>query len=147
MLAFPAVARAQFAFPRNVLPQAVRLHLVSWHDRGEFNNANLGAALRWDSGLVAGAFHNSFGRPSCYGGIVVPAFESRAFQLELMAGVISGYSETSPVDLVAVPSLGWHVSPRSRLQVVFMPRFVIPANVVHVMFERRFGDVRPDRAP
>jgi hypothetical protein len=133
-------ALAQLVLPRNCLPQTVRLHVVSWHDRGEFNNANLGAALRWRGGLVAGGFYNSFGRPSWYGGLVVPVLESHAFQLELMAGVITGYSESGPVDLVAVPSLGWRLSPRNSLQVVLMPRFVIPANVVHVMFERRLGD-------
>ena len=140
ILAFAPGALAQLALPRNCLPQTVRLHLVSWHDRGGYDNANLGVALRWGGGLVAGGFHNSFGRPSWYGGLVVPAFESRAFQLELMAGVITGYSESSPVDLVAVPSLGWRLSPRNSLQLVLMPRFVIPANVLHVMFERRLGD-------
>ena len=147
VLAFPRGALAQLALPQNCLPQTVRLHVVSWHDRGQYNNANLGAALRWNGGLAAGGFYNSFGRPSWYGGLVVPAFEGRAFQLELMAGVITGYSESSPVDLVAVPSLGLRLSPRNSLQVVFMPRFVIPANAVHVMFERRLGDVRADRAP
>ena len=147
MLALPGVALARPALPRNYLPQTIRLHVVSWHDRGDFNNANLGLALRWKGGLVAGGFHNSFGRPSWYGGLVVPAFERRAFQLELMAGLITGYSESSPVDVVAVPSLAWRLTPRTSLQVVFMPRFVIPANVVHVMLERRLGDLQPDRAP
>jgi hypothetical protein len=147
-LAFPCGAHAQLTLPRNALPQAVRLHLCSWHDRGEYNNANLGVALRWDGGLAAGGFYNSYGRPSWYGGLVVPTFERRAFQLELMAGVITGYSESSPVDLVAVPILGWRLSPRNSLQVVLMPRFVIPANVVHVMFERRLGDIAgPSRPP
>jgi len=141
MLAFPGVALTQLALPPSCLPQTVRLHVVSLHDRGEFNNANLGVALRWKGGLAAGGFYNSYGRPSWYGGLVVSAFESRAFQLELMTGVITGYSESSPFDLVAVPSLGWHLSPRSSLHVVLMPRFVIPANVVHVMFERRLGDI------
>jgi hypothetical protein len=59
-----------------------------------------------------------------------------------MGGVISGYSESTPLDVVAVPSLGWRVTPSSTLQIVFMPRFVIPANVVHVMFERRFAGDR-----
>jgi hypothetical protein len=140
MLSFQSGALAQPALPGNMLPQSVRFHLVSWHDRGAYNNANLGAALRWKSGLVAGGFSNSYGRPSWYGGIVVPAFEGRVIQLELMAGVITGYSATSPVDVVAVPSLGWRLSPRNSLQVVFMPRFVIPANALHVMFERRIGD-------
>ena len=140
-LAFPAGGFAQ------LLPQAVRLHVASWHDRGDYNNANLGAALRWKGGLTVGGFNNSFGRPSWYGGLVVSAFESHAFQLELMTGVISGYSDSSPVDLVAVPSLSWRLSPRSTLQVVFMPRFVIPANAVHVMFERRLGAVRADPGP
>lgn len=142
MLVSPHGALAQFA-----LPQAVRLHVASWHDRGEYNNANLGVALRWKGGLTAGGFHNSFGRPSWYGGLVVPAFERGPLQLELMTGVISGYSDSSPVDLVAVPTLGWRLSPQNSLQVVFMPRFVIPANVVHVMFERRLGSSAADRAP
>ena len=140
MLAFPCSAFAQLALPRNGLPQTVRIHIGSWHDRGEYNNANLGLALRWNGGLVAGGFSNSYGRPSWYAGAVVAVFEYHAFQLELMAGVITGYSESSPIDPVAVPSLGWRLSPRNTLQVVLMPRFVIPANAVHVMFERRFGD-------
>jgi hypothetical protein len=147
VLAFPRGASGQRAVPGNLLPQSVRVHIASWHDRGDYNNANLGAALRWNGGLAVGGFYNSYGRPSWYGGLVVPAFEGRAFQVELMAGLITGYSESRPVDLVAVPSLGWRLSPRNALQVVFMPRFVIPANVVHVMFERRLGEVRADRAP
>src|SRR5437867_454609 len=146
MSAFPGGALAQLALPRNYLPQTIRFHVVSWHDRGEFSNANPGLALRWNGGLVAGGFRNSYGRPSWYGGLIVPAFEGRAFQLELMAGVITGYSESSPVDLVAVPSLGWRLSSRTSLQVVFMPRFVIPANAVHVMFERRLGESAAERA-
>ena len=143
LLAFPGGAHAQFAVPRDYLPQAVRLHVGSWHDRGGFDNLNVGAALRWSSGLTVGGFRNSIGRPSWYGGIVRPLFESRALQLELMVGAITGYSDSSPVDVVAVPSLGWHLSPRNTLQVVFVPRFVIPANAVHVMFERRLGASPP----
>lgn len=136
LVAVPGDALAQ------LLPQAVRLHVASWHDRGDFNNANLGMALRWKGGLALGGFHNSFGRASWYGGMALPAVEGGAFQLELMAGVISGYSDSSPVDLVAVPSLGWRMSPRNSLHVVFMPRFVIPANAVHVMVEHRWEEPR-----
>lgn len=120
-------------------PQALRLHLGSWHDRGDFHNANVGVALRWKGGLTIGGFHNSLGRGSGYGGLVLPILDRRGIQLELMTGVITGYSETSPIDVVAVPILGWRMSERNALQVVFMPRLVIPANAVHVMFERRFG--------
>ena len=137
ILALAGRAHAQPAVPQNWVPQSVRLHLVSWHDRGGFDNLNLGAALRWRGGLTVGGFNNSLSRPSWYGGIIMPLFESRALQLELMAGAITGYSESSPADLVAVPSVGWHLSARNTLQVVFIPRFVIPANAVHVMFERR----------
>ena len=133
ILAFPAGAGAQA-----VLPRAVRLHLVSWHDSGDFNNANPGAALRWNGGLAAGGFNNSYGRASWYAGLVVPLVERR-FQVELMTGAITGYSESTPIDLVIVPSLGWRMSPRTSLQVVLMPRVVIPANAVHVMLERRLG--------
>ena len=145
VLALPGAARACVGSPRSFVPETIRLHLASWHDRGGYDNANLGLALRWNGGLVAGGFKNSFGRPSWYGGLVVPAFEKGAVRLELMAGVISGYSDTSPVDVVAVPSLGWRLSTRSTLQVVFMPRFVIPANAVHVMFEQRLGAIEPPR--
>lgn len=122
-----------------VLPETVRLHLASWHDRGGYDDANLGMALRWSNGLVAGGFNNSLGRASWYGGLILPALGKRALRLELMAGAITGYSTSSPVDLVAVPSLGWRFSPRNTLQVVFMPRLVIQANAVHVMVERRLG--------
>ena len=141
-LAFPRGAHAQPGLPRKSLPESVRLHLASWHDRAGYNNANYGLALRWSNGLVIGGFNNSLARPSWYGGLVVPVHEKR-FQVELMAGVITGYSETSPIDVVAVPSLGWRLSPRSSLQVILIPHVVIPANAVHVMFERRFGDPQP----
>jgi len=146
LLTLASGAPAQAAAPGSLLPSAVRLHLVSWHDRGEFENVNLGLALRWKGGPTVGGFHNSFGRASWYAGLIVPLVEKRAFQLELMTGVISGYSESSPVDLVVVPTLGLRLSPQSSLQVVFMPRFVIPANVVHVMFERRLGSRPSDPA-
>jgi len=125
------------------MPESVRLHLGSWHDRGDYNNANLGGALRWKGGLTVGGFYNSFSRPSWYGGIALRPVETRLLQLELLAGVISGYSETGPLDLVAVPSVGWRITPRNALQVVFIPRFVIPANAVHVMFEHRLGETPP----
>lgn len=144
-LAFPRGAHALLASLRNCLPQTIGLHPLSWHDRGDFNNANLGVALRWGGGLAAGGFCNSYGQPSWYGGLVVPAFERHAFQLELMAGVITGYSESTPVGLAAVPILGCRLSPRNSLRVILMPRFVIPANVVHVMFERRLGGRAPPR--
>jgi len=134
VLAVPGAALAQPPWP-----QSVRFHLVSWHDRGDFNNANLGIGLRWNRGLTLGGYQNSFGRASWYGGITMPLFEGHALQLELMTGVVSGYSDSSPADLVAVPSLGWRPTQRGSLQVVFMPRFVIPANVVHVMYEWRLG--------
>jgi hypothetical protein len=134
VLAFPGAAAAQLAWP-----QYVRLHLGSWHDRSGYDNANLGLAVRWSGGLTVGGFHNSLGRPSYYGGLVVPIFDRRSVRLELMSGVITGYSEASPLDVVAVPTLGWHLSQRNTLQIVFIPRFVIPANAIHLMFERRLG--------
>lgn len=138
VLALPRAAHAQPGWTWSVLPQSVRLHLGSWHDRPGYNNANLGLALRWKSGLVAGGFHNSLSRPSWYGGMIVPLYEKR-LQVELMAGVITGYSETGPLDVVAVPSLGWRLSSRSSVQVILIPHMVIPANAIHVMFERSFG--------
>src|SRR5215475_10411210 len=104
-LSFPPGAIAQSSLARTVVPEAIRFHLASWHDRPGYDNANFGGALRWRGGLVAGGFNNSLGRTSWYGGVVVPAFEAHAIQLELMAGVITGYSDVAPVDVVAVPSL------------------------------------------
>src|SRR2546422_11381636 len=74
-LAFPGAALAQLAFPRNCLPQTVRLHVVSWHDRGDFNNANLGVALRWNGGLAAGGFYHNYRPAGWVGGLGVPAVE------------------------------------------------------------------------
>jgi hypothetical protein len=142
LLSFPRGSGAQSASRSGLVPQAIRLHLLSWHDRDGYDNANLGAALRWKGGLVVGGFNNSLGRMSWYGGLTVPAFQRRAIQLELMAGVITGYSDATPVDVVAVPTLGWRLTARNTLQVVFIPRFVVAANAVHVMFERRIGDLQ-----
>ena len=135
-------AHGQTGELNSLLPQSVLFHVGSWHDRGDYNNVNLGGALWWKGGLTAGGFYNSFSRPSWYGGLRVRAYETRILQLDLMAGAITGYSETGPLDLVAVPSLGWRLTPRNSLHVVFIPRFVIPANAVHVMFEHRLGEGR-----
>jgi hypothetical protein len=140
LLVTPGTGHAQVQWPRHPLPDAVRLHVVSWHDRGDFNNANMGAALHWQGGLTAGGYYNSMRRASVYAGFTVPVYDRNAWRLDVMMGAITGYSDSEPAQPVLVPVLGWRLNPRNMVQVVFMPRFVLPANVVHLMVETRFGN-------
>lgn len=71
-LAFAGQTRAEPVAEPVPEPAADRpawiLHLASAHSAPGYDNGNLGLAHRWRNGMVLGAFHNSYGRTSGYGG-------------------------------------------------------------------------------
>lgn len=139
LLLFPAACLAQIAWPKRPLPDAVRLHVASWHDRGDFNDANLGLAVHWTGGFSAGGYYNSIRRASWYAGFLVPVYDRHSIRLEVLMGAITGYSDSTPAIPIAVPVFGYQLHPHQSIQLVFLPEFVLPANAVHAMYEVRFG--------
>ncbi len=137
--AWPAFAEPKSS--ASLLPDGVRLHLGSWHDRGDFDNSNFGLALCWPQGLVAGGYRNSYGNASWYTGLLGTLYEHHALRVEVMLGAVTGYSQTAPVLPVAVPVVGYRVFRRTSAQCIYMPGMVMPggANVLHFMAEHRFG--------
>ena len=140
LLLGPGVAHAQLKLPTRPLPEAGRLHVGSWHDHGDYDNANLGLGATWQGGLTAGIYHNSFGKASGYAGMIGNLITRRAIQVDVMLGAITGYSESAPILPVAVPVLGARVGRSTLLQVIYMPASVMPgnANVFHFMIDQRF---------
>ena len=139
LVAAPAASQARLSWPTRPLPDAVRVHAVSWHDRGHYNNANPGLAFHWPGGLEAGGYYNSVNRASWYAGFSVPVYDRHRLKLDVLMGVLSGYSHASPLTPVLVPVVGYRFTPRNTVQVVFIPRLILPANIVHVMVETRLG--------
>ena len=96
LLIHPARADAQLHWPNRPVPESVRLHVASWHDRGHFNNANLGLAFNWPGGLSAGGYYNSMDRASWYAGFFVPVYDHHALRFDVMMGAVTGYSDATP---------------------------------------------------
>lgn len=101
------------------------LHLASAHSAPGYDNRNLGLAHRWRNGIVLGAFHNSYGRTSAYGGWLWNLDDLGRWSVFL--GAATGYGETGerlPVAPVVAPSfraslthdlglrLSWFMDPR-----------------------------------
>lgn len=138
LLLIPATGQAQIQWPKRPLPDAARLHVASWHDRGEFNNANAGLALHWPGGFSAGGYYNSMSRASWYAGFTVPVYDYHSLQLDVMVGALTGYSLATPAIPIMVPVFGYRLNPQNAVQLVFIPHLVLPANIVHAMYEYRF---------
>lgn len=124
-----ALALACTAGTASAEPDASRpawiLHLASAHSQPGYDNGNLGLAHRWRNGVVAGAFHNSYGRASAYGGWLWTLDDRGRWSVFL--GAATGYGDTDermPLAPVVAPSfraalandlglrLSWFMDPR-----------------------------------
>lgn len=110
-------------------PDAVGLHLASWHSIPGYDNSNHGGYLRLN-GWQAGAFQNSYGNQSAYLGHARdwPVGPVRA---GFMVGAATGYTWTvSPVALATVSAgpvrLAWTPKIGSK---------IAHAAMVHLMLE------------
>ena len=81
LLLFPVLASAQ----------TVGLHLISGHTSGGLNNINPGVYVRFDNGLTAGAYRNSYSRNSVYLGYTEETSATDRLSLAVTVGVITGY--------------------------------------------------------
>jgi hypothetical protein len=114
-------------------------HLMSYHDAGNYNNANLGAYVQHQSGVTVGSYYNSERKQSHYGGYTFKPFDQFP-RLDVTAGMVSGYSAGRFVPFV-LPSLTAYVSDDgTRARLGYVPRVgsFQPVNVVHLMVEKQF---------
>lgn len=78
---------------------AVGLHLGSHHWTDEpRNNVNPGIYVRTPSGLIAGAYRNSYWRPTVYAGWSWQLAEARGWSLDLSIAAATGYQRASVID-------------------------------------------------
>lgn len=101
--------------------QTVGLHVGSVHLDGQlqrvrgWNDVNPGVYVRWDSGLVAGAFVNSLKRRSHYVGWswqARPVARFDRLEVALALGVMDGYDRLVADDFAGEPGPGQHVGVR-----------------------------------
>ena len=119
-------------------PLIVGLHLATAHFGGpaadQMHNANPGAYLQMANGATAGAYLNSYGRPSVYAGWTWTTANGR---WSLTAGGVTGYPATTVAPML-VPSMriglgssGW----AARLAYLHKPHSD-GANGAHLSLER-----------
>lgn len=113
------------------------LHLASAHSQPGYDNGNLGLAHRWRNGVVVGAFHNSYGRASAYGGWLW-TLDARG-RWSVFLGAATGYGDTGermPIAPVVAPSFRAAVTDDLGLRLSwFMDPREGAAQVIHLSFE------------
>ncbi len=131
-------ARAQAPAERGAV---AGLHLVSAHDAPGFESRNWGLYHRWASGVTVGAFHNSYGRTSAYGGWLWEIDDAGRFGVFL--GAATGYGETAEgMDLapIVAPTVRW--APAGSRWGLRLSWFADPregaAQVLHLSMEYRY---------
>lgn len=102
------------------------LHLGTWHAAPGFNGVNPGVQVRCD-GLVSGAYHNSYRKPSVYVGYNWPRV---AGPVDLALVAATGYPR-APVLLAPVPS----IKVTDSLRVSFVPSPKRLVSVAHFSLE------------
>lgn len=117
LVSFPAVSAP---FPDFSPPEKVGVDIGSWHSKPGFNNVNPGAYAIWKGGYLAGAYFNSYERPTVHAGKLWSFGESGTFGL--YTGLGTGY-DWALTPLIA-PSvklpLGGNVS--ARITAMLDPR-------------------------
>ncbi len=117
---------------------AVGLHVGSahldqagWMKRQSINDVNVGAYVRYTSGLTLGTYKNSFDDQSIYAGWTVSHGPFSA-----TVGGITGYPGRR-VNLMLVPSVNVPLSDGWSVRLAYLPRTKqTGAHVVHLMLER-----------
>lgn len=111
-----AIAAASLSGP--VSAADVGLHLASKHAKHGYQNANIGAYVRLDSGLTFGALRNSEDRFSTYAGWT---WETKGGMFALTAGAITGYRRADVSPLV-IPSMRIPLGDRFAARVSYVPK-------------------------
>lgn len=128
LLSFSAVAGAQ----------TIGLHTVSAHEHSGMNNTNPGLYVRFDNGLTAGFYRNSYREQSAYLAWTVESAQWHNLSAAITAGGVSGYPSARVMALV-VPSVAYHVGESAvRLGIVPRPPKTGAAAALHLMLERHF---------
>jgi hypothetical protein len=114
-------------------------HLMSYHDSGNYNNANVGVYLQHQSGLTAGSYYNSERKQSYYGGYTFKPFD-RFSRLDVTLGIVSGYSMKRLTPFMLPSYAAYESDDGMRIRLGFLPRIgsFQPANVLHMMAEKQF---------
>lgn len=102
-----------------VLRDEVEVHLASYHfsesrddDFEEFNyGAGYNFAFKENAYAVIGAFNNSYGKGSVYGGVKWIPIDKKFFKAGFVAGVVTGYDEdtdANEVQPIIIPEAQFH---------------------------------------
>lgn len=111
-------------------------HLFTAHVAGGFEPVNPGIYARSAEGFTAGAFRNSYGRLSVYGGMT---WEAPGGHLALTAGLVTGYPGSTVYPLIA-PSVRVGLGERysARFTVLPKPPRGAGSAALHLSVERSF---------
>ena len=114
-------------------------HLMSYHDSGNYNNANLGLYLQHQSGVTVGSYYNSERRQSYYGGYTFKPFDHLP-RLDVTAGLVSGYRAKRFTPFMLPSYTVYESDDGVHVRLGFLPRrgSFPPANVMHMMVEKQF---------
>lgn len=130
------IALGAFLLFGNAKADTIGAHLVTAHDKPGLCNVNPGAYYRADSGLTAGAYHNSDCRMSAYAGWTWQT--EGATRLALTAGLVTGYRAHLVMPLL-VPSVARDLRDGWAVRLTFIPRVEKRgANALHLSVERAF---------
>ncbi len=112
------------------------VHGVSSHKGGDssYNNYNVGVGLRLNSGLIAGAYYNSYRSPTAYLGYEwMPTKYAGGF-----VAVATGYDRVSntPVSVIGGFMARLPVNNTATFDVRYLPRIKDNPEVVHIGFSK-----------
>ena len=122
------------------LGQELLVHGVSSHRHGDtnerYNNYNLGLGIRTDTGLVAGAYYNSYRKWTAYVGqewMPVP-------YAGVFAAVATGYDTVAdrPVTLIGGLLLRGRIDTQTSVDLRYLPRIKDNPEVIHLGFGLAF---------
>jgi hypothetical protein len=106
------------------------MHATSWHSRGEYCNQNAGLGYLSPSGWMAGAYRNSYDRPSAYAGGYAE-WQVGPVKVGGIVVLATGYGAPRPLSaaMVSLPLVG-----DTHLRVLVAPKLGGDgATVVHGM--------------
>lgn len=110
------------------------VHLMSYHDAGNFNNRNYGLYVRHNE-YVAGVYKNSNYKYTGYFGYV-----QKVGPIDVMFGAGGGYKKDGALTPMVIPSVAFPLGYKAKARVSFIPNIpkFTDANMLHLSVEYKF---------
>lgn len=140
---FALLMASALAVAQSLKPDAIGLHVGTWHSAPGFNNVNPGLFAQW-GGITAGIYHNSERATSVYAGYTWETRGITALDLRLAAtlGLVTGY-QRAKVQPLLLPTASMRLlthakGKQARLQLTYVPPIEKRVHALHVSIKWEF---------